>query len=191
MQSFSKSRYQLQTKTKGKIDPQIGLSRFNEIQTVRRILWFKEWCRQIPCKYNPNPAPKCSRIKIQHKSRQIPVPTFWQSFKLKERRQQPGIKSAERQLYRITVEYRNLNRATLNDTTSIELDKESKQYFNFFMQNEIWTNNVLAQSWSGSPKISRDAIEETFSVKMLNKFLILKKIKDFPFTHYGQFLSSF
>ena len=103
----------------------------------------------------------------------------------------PASSQAERQLYRINVDYRNLNRATLNDTTSIELDKESKQYFNFFMQNEIWTNNVLAQSWSGSPKISRDAIEETFSVKMLNKFLILKKIKDFPFTHYGQFLSSF
>ena len=121
----------------------------------------------------------------------------------------------ERQLYRITLDYRDLNRATLNDTTislptlqsiesnfegsivttldlfncfySIELDEESKQYFNFFMQNEIWTHNVLAQGWSGSPKISRDAVDQTFSVKMLTKFLALKKIKDFPFTHYGQF----
>ena len=39
--------------------------------------------------------------------------------------------------------------------------------------------------------VSRDAIDKTFSVKMLTKFLILKKIKDFPFTYYGQFLPSF
>ena len=78
-----------------------------------------------------------------------------------------------------------------NNLYRIKLDEESKQYFNFFMQNEIWTHIVLAQGWSGSPKVSRDAIDETFSVKMLTKFLILKKIKDLPFTHYGQFLSSF
>ena len=28
-------------------------------------------------------------------------------------------------------------------------------------------------------------------VKMLTKFLLLKNIEDFPFTHFGQFLSSF
>ena len=59
------------------------------------------------------------------------------------------------------------------------------------MQNKIWTHEVLAQGWSGSLKVSRDEIDETFSVKMLTKFLFLKKIEDFPFTHYGQFLSSF
>ena len=69
----------------------------------------------------------------------------------------PASSQVERQLYRITLDYRNLNRATLNDTTislpmlqsiesnfegsivttldlsncfySIELDEESKQYF--------------------------------------------------------------
>ena len=114
----------------------------------------------------------------------------------------------ERQLLRITLDYRNLNHATLNNTTislptlqsiesnfegslvstldlsncfySIQLDEASKLYFNFFMMNEIWSHKVFTQGWSGSPKVSRDAIDETFSMKVLRRFLMLKnKTKSF------------
>ena len=101
----------------------------------------------------------------------------------------------------LSKKHRSLNWATLNDTTislltlqsiesnfegslvstldlsncfySIQLDESSKMYFNFFMIYVIWSHEVLSQGWSGSPKVSRDAIDETFSVKIFPSHILV------------------
>ena len=83
-----------------------------------------------------------------------------------------------RSLYRMTIDFRNLNKATKNEKTcqlpsvlsiensfhdsyvttldlsncypSILLHKDSQNYFNFYMENEIFNHARLPQGWSGS-----------------------------------------
>ena len=94
------------------------------------------------------------------------------------------------------MDYSNLNRATLNDTT-ISLLVSTLDLSNCFHSIELdearfGLMRFRLKDGRAVPKSAGKQIVETFSVKVLTKFLILKnKTKDFPFTHFGQFLSSF
>jgi hypothetical protein len=124
-----------------------------------------------------------------------------------------------RQLYRLSIDFRNVNKATLNDCTislptlqsiensfqgcfistfditncfyNIKMNQRSQKYFNFYAKNEIWQHDSLPPGWSSSPKFCNNAMAETFKTKVLQIFLKTKTEEEFPYTHFGQFFTSF
>ena len=82
-------------------------------------------------------------------------------------------------LYRLTIDYRLLNKSTRNDTSIVlpssevieqnfqdsivstydlsnqifhlKFHKNSQKYFNFYVQHNTWKHNRCAQGWSASP----------------------------------------
>ena len=126
-----------------------------------------------------------------------------------------------RSLYRMTIDFRNLNKATKNEKTcqlpsvlsiensfhdsyvttldlsncypSILLHEDSQNYFNFYMENEIFNHARLPQGWSGSLPACQKAVSWTFRDAVLVKFKAYKKLdnKTFPFDSYRLFLKGF
>ena len=108
----------------------------------------------------------------------------------------------QRQLYRLSIDFRSVNKATLNDCTiqlptlqsienafqgclistfdisnafyNIELEPYSTRFFNFFVRSEIWCHMRLPQGWSAAPKFCSDAIQATFTKAVLKEFLDTK-----------------
>ena len=104
--------------------------------------------------------------------------------KKQEKPTEPPKETSQRQLYRLSIDFRSVNKATLNDCTislptlqSIEnsfqgcyistfdisncfyhlkLNQKSKKYFNFYARNEIWRHDSLPQGWTSSPKFCND-----------------------------------
>jgi hypothetical protein len=67
------------------------------------------------------------------------------------------------------------------------------QYFNFFVENDIWTHAVLPMGWCASPRFARMAMDMTFTDDVLKQFLEQANISplDFPFKSYANFYQSF
>ena len=128
---------------------------------------------------------------------------------------------SSRNLYRMTIDFRDLNRATLNEKTcqlpsiqsiessfhdsyvstldlsncypSILIDENSRNYFNFYMENEIWNHSRVAQGWCGSLTACQKAVSWTFRDEVLQKFVISKALttEQFPFDSFRLFLKGF
>ena len=123
--------------------------------------------------------------------------------------------------YRMTIDFRHLNRVMLNDHStqlpsvqsievnfadslvstlgianmfpSILLHESSRDYFNFYFENEILRYARLPQGWAPSLAIAQRAMIVTFSNNILQDFIMENNIDKqlFPYTHYHQFLLSF
>ena len=93
-------------------------------------------------------------------------------------------KKEDRVLYRLTIDMRTLNSATRNDTTivlptiecierdfygcnittldlsnmfcNIKVNANSTRFFNFYVEESVWTHGLLPQGWCASPKFARD-----------------------------------
>ena len=126
-----------------------------------------------------------------------------------------------RNLYRMTIDFRDLHRATLNEKTchlpsiqsiessfhnsyvstldlsncypSILIHENSRNYFNFYMENEIWNHSRVAQGWCGSLTACQKAVSWTVRDEVLKKFVISKALttEQFPFDSFRLFLKGF
>ena len=127
----------------------------------------------------------------------------------------------DRVLYRITIDMRTLNSATRNDTTivlptieSIERDfhgcnittldlsnmfynikvhRNSTRFFNFYVEELVWTHEALPQGWCASPKLARDAMIITFAPEVMQDYMKENNLsaEDFSFRDYDQILKQF
>ena len=127
----------------------------------------------------------------------------------------------ERTLYRLTIDMRQINLSTRNDTTlvlpsiqtiersfhnshistydlsnmfyGITLKEDSTQFFNFYVEDTIWGHERLPQGWTASPKFGKDAMVKTFSPETLQEWRQKNNISivDFPPNDYSAFLVTF
>ena len=93
----------------------------------------------------------------------------------------------DRVLYRLTIDMRAVNTATQNDTSivlptietiersfhssiistfdisnqfyNVAVHEDSMKYFNFYVENQIWTHGRLPQGWCGSPKVASEVMQ--------------------------------
>ena len=133
----------------------------------------------------------------------------------------PTTPDTQRSLYRMTLDFRLLNLVTLNEKTaqlpsiqsieanffnanvttidlsncypSIEIAKSSRNYFNFFCEDQVWHHARLAQGWSASLQIAQRAVLWTFRDEALQAFLKMKGLtqSDFPFFAFPRALLHF
>ena len=133
----------------------------------------------------------------------------------------PATPDSQRSLYRMTLDFRLLNRKTLNEKTSqlpsiqsieskffdsyvttmdlancypsIIVHKDSRNFFNFFCESQIWNCSRLPQGWSPSLAIAQRAVLWTFRDAALHAFLKQKGLpaNKFPFQHFHQFVQGF
>jgi hypothetical protein len=133
----------------------------------------------------------------------------------------PSTPDSQRSLYRMTLNFRLLNKVTLNERTaqlpsmqsieasffnsfvstldlsncypSILIEEESRNYFNFFVEDQVWHHCRLAQGWCASLAIAQRAVLWTFRDEALNNFVAEKGLtkSQFPFRHFHEFLSGF
>jgi hypothetical protein len=96
----------------------------------------------------------------------------------------------EKSLYRMTIDFRAINQVTLNEKTSqlpsiqaiennfhnaivstidlsnfyptIEIEESSRNFFNFYVENEVWQHRRLPQGWSASLAIAQRGVLWTF-----------------------------
>ena len=124
----------------------------------------------------------------------------------------------QRSLYRMTIDLRNLNAVTTNQRTSqlpsiqtmevnfhdsfvttidlancypsIEIKESSRDYFNFYVESEIWHHSRLPQGWGPSLQIAQSAIIWTFKDSTLQLSILTRKLTpaQFPYTSYRQFV---
>ena len=130
-------------------------------------------------------------------------------------------KQEDRVLYRLTIDMRTLNSATRNDTTivlptiesierdfhgcnvttldlsnmfyNIKVSDDSIPFFNFYVEESVWSHSSLPQGWCASPKFARDAMIITFAPEIMKDFAIENNLseEDFPFRDYDQILKQF
>merc|ERR1712215_15951 len=76
---------------------------------------------------------------------------------------------------------------------SIVIKKSSQNYFNFYVENEIWHHGRLPQGWCASLQIAQRAVLWTFRDSTLADFVSSRVLtpEQFPFTSYRQFLQGF
>ena len=76
---------------------------------------------------------------------------------------------------------------------SIEIKESSRNFFNFYVESEIWHNSRLPQGWGPSLQISQTAIIWTFQDSTLQVFILTRRLTpaQFPFTYYRQFVQGF
>ena len=128
---------------------------------------------------------------------------------------------SQRSLYRMIIDFRQINSVTLNQKTSqlpsiqsmevnfqnayvstidlsncypsIVLKKSSRDFFNFYMEHNIWHHVRLAQGWSASLQIAQTAVLWTFRDSTLAEFMIFRHLtpEQFTFTSFRQFLQGF
>ena len=126
-----------------------------------------------------------------------------------------------RSLYRMTIDFRDLNRATKNERTcqlpsiqsiehcfhdcfvttldlsncypSILLEESSQNYFNFYMENEILNHARLPQGWCAALPYCQKAVAWTFRDSVLARFIVHKQLtsKTFPYDSFVKFLKGF
>ena len=114
---------------------------------------------------------------------------------------------SQRSLYRMTIDFRDLNKVTLNEKTaqlpsiqqieaqfhnshvstldlancfpSIVIEKSSRDYFNFFGPNgQVWHHARLPQGWSSALALAQRAILWTFRDECLQNFKKKNGISD-------------
>ena len=120
----------------------------------------------------------------------------------------------EKSLYRMTIDFRSINLITLNEKTSqlpsiqaiennfhnaivstidlsncypsIEIEENSRNFFNFYVENEVWQHRRLAQGWSASLAIAQRAVLWTFRDQALLDFMASRNLtaEQFPFKAY-------
>ena len=59
---------------------------------------------------------------------------------------------------------------------SIEIKETSRDYFNFYVESEIWHHSRLPQGWGPSLQIAQSAIIWTFKDSTLQLFILTKKL---------------
>ena len=72
--------------------------------------------------------------------------------------------------------------------------KESSQnYFNFYVENQIWHHGRLPQGWCASLQIAQTAVLWTFRDATLADFIAYRGLtpEQFPFTSYRNFVQGF
>ena len=67
------------------------------------------------------------------------------------------------------------------------------KFFNFYVENQIWTHGRLPQGWCGSPKVASEAMQETFHPTVMSDFKKTMNItdEDFPYVNYENLLDTF
>jgi hypothetical protein len=128
---------------------------------------------------------------------------------------------SEKSLYRMTLDFRMINQITLNEKTSqlpsiqaiennfhnaivstidlsncyptIELEESSRRFFNFYVEDKVWTHNRLAQGWSASLAICQRAVLWTFRDEVLKNFMDLHHLtaEQFPMKSFREFVAGF
>ena len=101
----------------------------------------------------------------------------------------PSIQTIERSFNDAIVSTFDL----LNMFYNITLQSASQKFFNFYIKDSTLGHVRLPQGWSGSPKISRDAMTATFSTDVLKEFKQVNNISetDFPPVDFNQILVTF
>ena len=76
---------------------------------------------------------------------------------------------------------------------SIIVHKNSRNYFNFFVEAQIWSCARLPQGWAPSLSIAQKAVLWTFRDEALHAFLRAKGLpaNKFPYKHFHEFISGF
>ena len=97
---------------------------------------------------------------------------------------------AQRSLYRMTIDFRSINAVTTNEKTSqlpsiqsikanfqnayvstvdlsncypsIEIEENSQNFFNFYVEHEVWHHARLPQGWCASLAIAQRVVLWTF-----------------------------
>ena len=123
-------------------------------------------------------------------------------------------KHEDRVLYRLTIDMRTLNSATRTDTTivlptiesierdfhgcnittldlsnmfyQIKVNANSTHFFNFYVEESVWTHGSLPQGWCASSKFARDAMIITFAPGVMKDYATENNLsaEDFPFRDY-------
>ena len=76
---------------------------------------------------------------------------------------------------------------------SIEIKENLQDYFNFYVENEIWNHGKLPQGWCASLQIAQRAVLWTFRDSTLADFISSRGLtpEQFPFTSYRNFVQGF
>ena len=109
---------------------------------------------------------------------------------------------AQRSLYKMTIDFRSINAVTTNEKTSqlpsiqsieanfqnayvstvdlsncypsIEIEENSRNFFNFYVEHEVWHHARLPQGWCASLAIAQRAVLWTFrDATCLNLFQVV------------------
>ena len=73
---------------------------------------------------------------------------------------------------------------------NIGVHEDSIPFFNFYVENSIWSHGRLPQGWCMSPKITSEAISFTFHQTIMTDFKKANNLNDidFPFHDYDPIL---
>ena len=76
---------------------------------------------------------------------------------------------------------------------SVELHKDSRSFFNFWVLSELWQHQSLCQGWAPSLCTAQRALAFTFRDSVLDDFKREMGLKheDLPYKHYFSFLINF
>ena len=76
---------------------------------------------------------------------------------------------------------------------SILLEKSSRNFFNFYVEDKIFRHAQLPQGWAPALSIAQQAMQYTFRDGTLLRFKQDNKLCDelFPYTSFSQFLQNF
>ena len=132
-----------------------------------------------------------------------------------------GVSESQRSLYRMTIDFRAINAVTTNEKTSqlpsiqsieanfhdahvstidlsncypsIEIEESSRNFFNFYVEHEVWHHARLPQGWNASLAIAQRAVLWTFRDAVLQEFVTHHSLnnKQFPFNSFRQFVQGF
>jgi hypothetical protein len=76
---------------------------------------------------------------------------------------------------------------------AIRVNDNSTKFFNFYVEDSVWTHSALPQGWCASPRYAREAMIETFATPVLEEFKADNNLSDidFPVEEYDRILKQF
>jgi hypothetical protein len=76
---------------------------------------------------------------------------------------------------------------------SIEIEESSRNFFNIYVEHEVWHHARLPQGWSASLAIAQHAVLWTFRDTALQDFVTNRGLtpEQFPLTSFRQFVQGF
>ena len=96
--------------------------------------------------------------------------------------QLPSIQAIERNFHNAIVYTVDLS----NCYPTIELEESSRKFFNFYVEDEVWQHNRLAQGWNASLSICQREVLWTFRDQVLFDFMEKYSLKpeQFPMQYF-------
>ena len=101
----------------------------------------------------------------------------------------PTIETIERSFHSCIISTFDISNMFYN----VAVHEDSMKFFNFYVENSVWSHGRLPQGWCGSPKIASEAMQETFHPTVMSDFKKANNITDadFPYHNYESLLDQF